>query len=220
MVAAQVRALTAQRDELDANGRALLAQLANLSPHDADIVSQEGEGMLEETEQMRQQGGAKTPAGAPRIQFSQKVSPQVQQFLQNNLDEMQRMKDPTYAAAKQQASQPLTDQERAEQQRQQDDQQRQAYAQAQQDDQDRRDAYQQQEQQAEADRAAYDQQRQQAGVPLSSSREQDAATQKQYRRRMPSRYNEQNAELQRQSDETAKENAEAAQPRTTGDRLA
>jgi hypothetical protein len=197
-VAAQVRAITAQRDSLDAKGRGLLDQLSRLSPRDAELVSQEGQGMLEETEEMhhQQQGGLKTAAGAPLIHFSQNVTPQVQHFLQGNLDEMQRMKDPAYAAAKAQA-----------QQQQQDEQQRQVQAQFQQDQDDARQAYQQAEKQAEQDRAAYDQQRQQADA-AEQQRERDEAAQKQ-QEEDAERNAKQQQELARENDERMRQDAEA-----------
>jgi hypothetical protein len=186
---AQIRDLTAQRDRADAQGQALMRQLASLSPATAQLVAQEGEGIREEQTQLRQQQQANLPksaAGAPLITFSPQVPQQVRTFLQGNLDEMQRMKDPAYAAMKQQQEQQRQqaldeqsrqqaqrDQEQAErdrqqQQQQQDDQQRQQ----QQEDQQRQAAEQARQQQEDADRQQQQQQEQQAQQQAQQQQQQ------------------------------------------------
>ncbi len=102
---AQIQNLTTERNAVEAQKRPLMDQLRRIDSHEALLMEQQEEGLHEELLQARQQeqqgGGPKTAAGAPSIHFSPKVSPLVRKFLQNNLDEKQRMKDdPAYAAAK------------------------------------------------------------------------------------------------------------------------
>jgi hypothetical protein len=102
---AQIHDLICERDRVNAHAQALLRQLAAISTYDANLVAQQGEGILEEQTQLHRQRqqqcrGETTAAGAPLIHFSPQVSPQVQQFLQANLDEAERMKNPVYAAEK------------------------------------------------------------------------------------------------------------------------
>lgn len=122
----QIRYLAALRDRANAQAHALMQQLAAISPYDAQVLAQEGEAMREELVQLRRQrqqqaNGQWTPGGAPVIQFSPQISPQVQQFLQERLNEIQRTQNPADAAEK--ARERWEEAEQQQQQQQRDPQQ-------------------------------------------------------------------------------------------------
>ena len=83
----KLRQITALRDKTDAQIQNLMGQLRAVSPYDAEMVAQEGVAVREVREQQR--------AGAQQIRFTPDVSPQVQQFIQGNVNQLQQLQDPT-----------------------------------------------------------------------------------------------------------------------------